>query len=215
MAAWGAALIGLWKKQNRSINGQWVKGFSGVTKAESPAEGVKGVSKGKIAAAGVGAAVAYSAAFGSKRSRTRVTSRSAMHSQQRSVRVPGGALTVTGTVSFKRNQTKVEKNFKRASRDVGRSLAKKGTAGAIAGALIDNKLSYGSDSAKGGFIAAPKKTRKMRTSVSTSGGVGKIKTGTTTVKNVGSNSMPKKAKKVSPKKATSGTKVYGLSLIHI
>ena len=159
MSAWGAAL-GFWKKQKRGPNGKWIKmGGTALSNAQGHANNaIKLVTHPATVSAAVGGAALAVVALGNRRSRTRITSRSAMHSKQLSLKVPGlGTLSGTGTLSFKRNLTAPEKKFKKSVRDVSTKLAKHGTAGQIAGSVIDKNLGYGTTKGKGYTVNRSKK----------------------------------------------------------
>lgn len=205
---WGAQLTKSFLKQRRGPGGKWIKQFAGASN-KSAIKALNLPQNRGAQAAALGALVTATVALGSKRNRTRVTSRSAMHSRQLTLKIPKlGTLSTTGTVTFKRNQTGVEKGAKKKARDLAYELTKHGTKGKIAGALIDNKLSYGTMGSQGNFTIAPRKTRKMKVSVSHSSAngltarVGKTKLGS--AKGAGSNGMPKTRAKATPRATTGG-----------
>ena len=162
MSAWGAAL-GFWKQQKRGPNGKWIKmGSTALSSAQGHAtNGIKFATHPATVSAAVGGAALAVVALGSRRSRTRITSRSAMHSKQLTLKIPKiGAISATGTLNFKRNLTSPEKKFKKSVRDVSTKLAKTGKGGEIAGSLLDRNLGYGTVGGKG-YTVNRSKTGKV------------------------------------------------------
>lgn len=161
MSAWGAAL-GFWRKQKRGPNGRWIAmGESALGHAGGHAQNaIKFATHPATVSAAVGGAALTVVALGSRRTRTRITGRSAMHSKQLALKIPKlGTLSATGTLNFKRNLTTPEKKFKRSVRDVSVAMGKTGKVGQIAGSVIDANLGYGTTQGNGYTVNRSKKGR--------------------------------------------------------